>query len=111
MKAFKEFLESSTIHGLSYISTSRTGLGKLVWSSFVLTGFSLAAYLITSSYMAMKESPISTSISTHSTSSLAQSYKKQNELSIYETGADVPESRVWLRADFQSGSLVLKKVF
>ena len=29
----------------------------------------------------------------------------------YETVADVPESWVWLRADFQSGSRVLKKVF
>ena len=86
MKAFKEFLESLTIHSLSYISTSRTGLGKLAWSSFVLTGFSLAAYLITSTYIAMKESPISTSISIHSTSFLAQSHKKQNELGIYVAG-------------------------
>ena len=30
---------------------------------------------------------------------------------LYDSVADVPESRVWLRADFQSGSRVLKKVF
>ena len=97
MKVFKEFLESSTIHGLGYISTSKSGLEKLTWASFVLTGFSLAAYLIirfiiiiiiiigfslaayliTSSYIAMQDSPVSTSISTHPTSSLAQSCKKQ----------------------------------
>ena len=69
MNAFKDFLESTTIHGLIYISTSRSTLGKLAWSSFVLARFSLAAYLISSSYMEMQESPISTSISTHSTSS------------------------------------------
>ena len=71
MGGFKEFLESSTIHGLGYISTSKSGFEKLAWTLFVLTGFSLAAYLITSSYMAMQDSPVSTSISTHPTSSLA----------------------------------------
>ena len=78
MNAFKDFLESTTIHGLIYISTSRSTLGKLAWSSFVLARFSLAAYLISSSYMEMQESPISTSISTHSTSSPCQSCKKSS---------------------------------
>ena len=32
-------------------------------------------------------------------------------LNIYESFSDVGEIRVWLRADFQSGSRVLKKVF
>ena len=76
MNAFKDFLESTTIHGLIYISTSRSTLGKLAWSSFVLAGFTLAAYLISSSYMEMQESPISTSISTHSTSSLVRVAKR-----------------------------------
>ena len=31
--------------------------------------------------------------------------------SIYDSVADFPESWVWVRADFQSGSSVLKKVF
>ena len=30
---------------------------------------------------------------------------------IYESFSDLGEIRVWLRADFQSGSRVLKKVF
>ena len=30
---------------------------------------------------------------------------------VYESIADVGETGVWLRADFQSGSRVLKKVF
>ena len=79
MKVFKTFLESSTIHGLGYISTSKSGVEKLAWASFVLTGFSLAAYLILTSYIDMQDSPVSTSISTHPTSSLEQSCKKQNE--------------------------------
>ena len=82
MKVFKTFLESSTIHGLGYISTSKSGVEKLAWASFVLTGFSLAAYLILTSYIDMQDSPVSTSISTHPTSSLEQSCKKQNEATI-----------------------------
>ena len=30
--------------------------------------------------------------------------------SLYDSVADVPESLIWLGADFQSGSRVLKKV-
>ena len=33
------------------------------------------------------------------------------DLMPYESFSDVGEIRVWLRADFQSGSRVLKKVF
>ena len=33
------------------------------------------------------------------------------EVPVYESIATVGESRVWWRADFQSGSRVLKKVF
>ena len=35
----------------------------------------------------------------------------QHTQSVYDSLSDVPESRVWWRADFQSGSRVLKKVF
>ena len=43
MDTFKEFLESSTIHGLVYISTSRRLL-KLFWLCVVITGFTGAVY-------------------------------------------------------------------
>ena len=33
------------------------------------------------------------------------------DMPIYESFSDVGEIRVWWRADFQSGSRVLKKVF
>ena len=37
--------------------------------------------------------------------------KKFILLTVYESFSDLGEIRVWLRADFQSGSRVLKKVF
>ena len=84
MDVVKEFLESSTINGLSYISTSevmsrkgylwsgnivsyitQTGYGKLFWTVVVAFGFTGALVLINHSYSAWQESPIATMISTH----------------------------------------------
>ena len=45
MKVVKEFLQSSTIHGLTYIATTDK-LARLFWMSVVLSGFTLAAVLI-----------------------------------------------------------------
>jgi hypothetical protein len=82
----KEFLESSTIHGLIYISTAKVGdreLGfftkefpqtkseKLLWFFVVCIGFLTAGYLINSSYAEWRESPILTSLSTHPIARLA----------------------------------------
>ena len=41
-----EFLESSTIHGLVYISTSNTSLAKVLWICIIAFGFGTAGYLI-----------------------------------------------------------------
>ena len=38
-------------------------------------------------------------------------YRNAKSRSEYESFSDLGEIRVWLRADFQSGSRVLKKVF
>ena len=70
MEALREFLESSTIHGLSYISTAPTKASKALWLAVVVTGFFTAGYLINSSYKEWQASPISTSISTHPISEL-----------------------------------------
>ena len=59
----KEFLESSTIHGLAYIST-RGGLVRLFWLGVVTTGFTLAGGLIHQSFSSWASSPISTTIET-----------------------------------------------
>ena len=61
---FKDFLESSTIHGLNYISTSKKYLLKFFWICVVLGGVSTAVYLIGKSFSSWKESPILTSIET-----------------------------------------------
>ena len=70
MDSLKEFLESSTIHGLTYISSAPSKLSKLFWLLIVCIGFSLAIYLINSSYVDWQASPIATSITTHPISEL-----------------------------------------
>ena len=56
-----EFLSSTTIHGLSYIPTSRRLL-KLFWLAVVAAGFSCSVMLILQSFRGWRESPISTSV-------------------------------------------------
>ena len=65
MDIFKEFLESSTIHGLVYISTSKTTILKAIWSVIVVIAFSTALKLISNSYVEWNIDPVSTSVSTH----------------------------------------------
>ena len=65
MDIFKEFLESSTIHGLVYISTSKATILKLFWSIIVVIAFGTALKLISNSYMEWNIDPVSTSVSTH----------------------------------------------
>ena len=70
METFKEFLESSTIHGLIYISTSRSKLVKLFWLLTALVCFGIAGYLIGKAYVDWNESPTSSVITTHSVDTL-----------------------------------------
>ena len=63
MDGVRSFLESSTIHGLSYISTSR-GLAKFFWTFVVFSGFTLAATLIYESFQDWNDNPITTTIET-----------------------------------------------
>ena len=70
MDALKEFLESSTIHGIGYISTAPSKASKTLWFVIVLTGFVTAFCLINNSYVSWEESPVLTSISTHPISQL-----------------------------------------
>ena len=46
MRGLKEFLQSSTIHGLAYIATTENKLARLFWMFVVLSGFTVAAYMI-----------------------------------------------------------------
>ena len=63
MEGMKEFLESSTIHGLVYISTTRRFV-RLLWLWIVIAGFLGAGILISRSFAGWAESPISTTIET-----------------------------------------------
>ena len=65
MEDIKCFLESSTIHGLAYISTSNRKLLRLFWSVIITAGFSGAGVLIYDSFLSWAESPVKTTIETH----------------------------------------------
>ena len=64
MEGIKEFLESTTIHGLVYISTSNHRLQRIFWVSVVLMGFLIAWLLIRGSFSDWDKNPVSTSIET-----------------------------------------------
>ena len=63
MEQIRTFLDSSTIHGLTYISTTRK-YARVFWILVVLTGFSAASYMIHSSFQSWDESPIKTTVET-----------------------------------------------
>ena len=61
MEGFRTFLESSTIHGLVYISTT-TKISKVFWTFTVISGFATAAFLIQTSFQSWADSPIKTTV-------------------------------------------------
>ena len=63
MDGVRTFLESSTIHGLAYISSTKKW-SRLFWVLVVLLGFIGAASLIYESFHSWTESPIKTTIET-----------------------------------------------
>ena len=63
MEGVRTFLESSTIHGLAYISTSRK-YARLFWVLVVITGFIGAIMIIEKSFDSWSESPVKTTIET-----------------------------------------------
>ena len=65
IKALREFLESSTIHGLVHISTAKSLTTRATWILIVVACFASAIWMITDSYKDWQESPVSTTITTH----------------------------------------------
>ena len=63
MNEFKTFLESSTVHGLVYISTTSKFV-RLFWIVVVFLGFSFATYLNITSYYTWQTYPVSTTMET-----------------------------------------------
>ena len=64
MEGVREFLESSTIHGLTYISATRNKLTRLLWIAIVFCGFFVAGFLIIKSFLDWDKNPIDSSIQT-----------------------------------------------
>ena len=63
MNMFQGFLESSTIHGLYYISTTKA-FARLFWIIVVVFGFFMAGGLIYQSFQTWDERPVITTIET-----------------------------------------------
>ena len=57
------FLETSTIHGVSHISTTRKFV-RIFWSLVVISGFTGAGVLIYQSFQAWADNPVTTTIET-----------------------------------------------
>ena len=66
-----EFLEISTIHGLSYISTAKSVAAKATWVTIVCVSFGIAIFMINNAYTEWQESPIATTMTTRPISDLA----------------------------------------
>ena len=63
MEGVRTFLESSTIHGLTYISTTQK-YARLFWILVVIAGFLGASLIIKESFDSWSESPVKTTIET-----------------------------------------------
>ena len=63
MEYLNTFFESSTIHGVSYLASTRK-LHRLFWIFVVFAGFSGAGYLIQQSFQVWQDNPITTTIET-----------------------------------------------
>ena len=61
----RDFLESSTIHGLVHISTAKSKTAKATWLAIMVACFAYAIQMINNSYKEWQESPVSTTITTH----------------------------------------------
>ena len=62
MDILNEFLESTTIHGLYYVSTCKSRIAKAGWLFVVAMGFAASTVLIHSSFSEWAKSPVATTI-------------------------------------------------
>ena len=70
MNLVRDFLETSTIHGLNYISSSKSVAAKAVWVTIITVSFGTAIFMINNAYTEWEESPIATTIKTQPISEL-----------------------------------------
>ena len=64
MHVVKEYLESSSIHGLYFINSSKHQLVKFFWICIVITGFCGALVMIDRSVISWNTNQVSTTIET-----------------------------------------------
>ena len=64
MEGLRTFLENSTIHGLSYISTANGKLLRFAWTLIVIAGFTGAGFIIHESFKDWSDNPVTTTIET-----------------------------------------------
>ena len=64
MENIKHFLETSTIHGLTFVYLSKLKIVKVFWICVVCLGFIGAGVMIYQSFQSWNESPVKTSIET-----------------------------------------------
>ena len=64
-EAIKEYADSTTIHGISYIfKNGLSVLERLIWISAVVIGIFFAIYLSIFSYVNWQDSPVTTTVLT-----------------------------------------------
>ena len=66
MEEVRNFLEFSTIHGLTHVASSRK-LVKAFWILVVIAGFTGASVIIYQSFDNWADSPVKTTLETHTT--------------------------------------------
>ena len=65
MSPFREFLETSNLHGLVHISKAESMWGRILWTISVIASFTIASIQINSSFSQWSNQPISSLITTH----------------------------------------------
>ena len=60
----RDFLESSTIHGLVHISTGKNALIRCIWAMIVIACFSYDIYMIENAFQSWADTPVVTSVDT-----------------------------------------------
>ena len=63
-KSINEYLDSTTIHGFSYLSSGRNILEKLAWMTIICVCFTFAALLIQQSIEEARLNPVMTNVET-----------------------------------------------
>ncbi|XP_018572876.1 pickpocket protein 28-like [Anoplophora glabripennis] len=66
-KYFREYCESSGIHGFRYLAEKRSLCERLLWGIMIITSISLCCYLISRIYKKYDQSPVIVSFSTKET--------------------------------------------